>query len=99
MRALLRAFAAVAGKREVLDVQAGEQDRIERPLAGEVAGDRREPVDVLVLPRLAGVRQQVLGVDRPVRVAHEVHRRVAVVAVGRPRSARLVRCRKPPWSG
>ena len=39
-------------------------------------------MDVAVLPGLARVREQVLDVDGPVRMAHEMHRPVPVLAVG-----------------
>jgi hypothetical protein len=39
-------------------------------------------VDVLVLPPLGGVGEEVLDVERPVRVADDVDRPVAVVTGG-----------------
>ena len=46
----------------------------------EIAGQRREAVDVLALPGLARVSEQVLDVDRPVRMADEVDGTPAVLA-------------------
>ena len=64
-----------------MDIEAGEEQHIEPALARPVAGDGRETVDVLVLPPLRGVGQQVLRVKRPVGVPDEVHGGVAVLPI------------------
>ena len=97
MRALLAAFSLVWGRRS-LEVEPREQHHVELALAGEVAGHGREPVDVAVPPRARRVREQVLRVDRAVRVPDEVNRPASVGSVGR-LDDRFVRLRKPSMSG
>jgi len=69
-------------EREVDDVETREEDRVDAALAREVPGNRGEPVDVLVPPSSRRMSQKILGVERAVRVADQVHGEAAVVSVG-----------------
>jgi len=65
-------------EREVGEIEAGEEHRVQHALPGKFARERREAVDVSALPAVRDVRQQVLDVQRAVRVAHQLHRAAAV---------------------
>src|SRR5207342_822035 len=68
-------------KGQVGNVDAYEHQGITESLAREVASQRGEAVDVLALPGRARVGEQVLDVDRSVRMADEVDGTPAVLAV------------------